>query len=269
MEIMEAHKLAVRQAIDAEQPVAIDALDAYEFNVPYYVRNEETGLAEFDAPTFKAWSDYITGQAGEATGDLEESGVELLDAIRELGGLPSPRSGQKRAVWSGELKSLWETSRGGRDVGIKGVMNLWRNDAKDLDDIVQGLRQKGFRLETEADLIEMLDNRLRSGRPVYGFGAFSEEPLPAELRGRRPPPGAPRQMDLLGESDVEFTLQGQTDRTSLTPEEMIQRNLEAQRAQDAEKLQAELFGAGNVQDTPRAGGTVGDASLGPAQGAAV
>ncbi|NBW18844.1 MAG: hypothetical protein EBR82_63805, partial [Caulobacteraceae bacterium] len=185
-ELFNEHFRIVRDAINNNEPVSAAALDLYEMRVPYYVRDEATGLAVFDQATFDAWGKYVQNEAGEAKAGLEENGVELLDAIRELGGLPSPKSGAKKAVWSGELKSLWETSRGGRDVGIKGVMNLWRNDAKDLDDIVQGLRQKGFRLETEADLIEMLDNRLRSGNPVYGFGAFSEGPMPAELRGRRP-----------------------------------------------------------------------------------
>jgi hypothetical protein len=270
-QLMEDQKRLVLEAIDAEQPVSVDALNVYEIDVPYYVRNEETGLATFDAETFKAWSDYITGQDADMAADNAESGVELLDAIAELGGLPSQKAGDRRGAWAGELASLLETAQGSgkgkASDNQKGVFlnKLFRKDAKDIDDLVTGLRGKGFRVETPQQLIDMLDMRLRSGRPVYGYGLQADEPMPAELRGRRPAPGAPRQMDLLGESDVEFTLQGQTDRTSLTPEEMIQRNLEAQRAQDAEKLQADLFGEGNVQDTTRAGGNVGDTSPGPTQ----
>jgi hypothetical protein len=268
VELMNEHKAAVNAAIEAEQPVSIDALDAYQFDVPYYVRNEETGLAEFDAETFKAWSDYINGRDAEMREDNEDAGTELLDAIRDLGGLPSPKSGQKKAVWSGELKMLWENTRPGNRVGIKGAMNLFRNDAIDLDDMVQGLKARGFRVDTEADLIELLDNRLRSGRPVYGYGLQEEEAVPMEMRGRRAAPGAARQMDLLGESDVEFTLAGQTDRTSLTPEEMIQRNLEAQRAQDAERLQTDMFGEPEATRTagpavPTEPKTVQEASLRP------
>jgi len=244
-ELMEEHKALVVEAIDRNEPVTAEALTTYGLDVPYYEADAETGLATFNPETFKAWSEYMGGRDAEAAENVRADGIDLLDAIRELGGLPSPKSGQKKAVWSGELKTLWETSRGGRDIGVKGVMNLWRNDAKDLDDIVQGLRQRGFRMETESDLIEMLDNRIRTGRPTYGYGAISEDRMPGVLRGKA------QQMDLLGEDAVEFTLQGQTDRTSLTPEEMRLRDMEAQRAQEAEKLQGDLFGGSTgVQPDP-------------------
>lgn len=252
--LQEEHKALVVEAIDRNEPVTAEALRDYGIDVPYYEVDEATGLATFNPETFKAWSDYLGGRDAEAAENVRADGVELIDAIRDLGGLPSPKSGRRKAVWSGELKTLWETSRGGRDIGIKGVMNLWRNDAKDLDDIVQGLRQRGFRLETESDLIEMLDNRIRTGRPTYGYGAISEEWMPGVLRGKA------QQMDLLGEDAVEFTLQGQTDRTSLTPEEMRLRDLEAQRAQEAEKLQGDLFGG--VRGSDRAPSITEDIPLG-------
>jgi len=148
-------------------------------------------------------------------------------------------------------------ARGARDLGIKQARDLFRKDANDVDRVVMALQAEGFKVETEADLFELLEQRLRSGKPMFAYGdgrVGAADELPSQLRGRRPAPGSPRQMDLLGESDVEFTLQGQADKTSLTPEEMIQRNLEAQRAQDAAKLQADMFG-----------GNVGDTSPGPAQ----
>jgi hypothetical protein len=243
--LQEEHKALVVEAIDRNEPVTAEALRDYGIDVPYYEADAESGLATFNPETFKAWSEYMGGRDAEAAENVRADGVDLLDAIRELGGLPSPKSGRRKAVWSGELKTLWETSRGGRDIGVKGVMNLWRNDAKDLDDIVQGLRQRGFQMETESDLIEMVDKRIRTGRPTYGYGAISEERMPGVLRGKA------QQMDLLGEDAVEFTLQGQTDRTSLTPEEMRLRDMEAQRAQEAEKLQGDLFGGSTgVQPDP-------------------
>jgi hypothetical protein len=235
-DLQEEHKGLVLEAIDRNEPVTAEALKDYAIDVPYYEVDEATGLAMFNPETFKAWSDYMGGRDAEAAENMRADGIDLLDAIRELGGLPSPKSGRRKAVWSGELKTLWETSRGGRDIGVKGVMNLWRNDAKDLDVIVLGLQQRGFRVDTESDLIELVDKRIRTGRPIYGYGMMSEERMPSMLRGKA------QQMDLLGESDVEFTLQGQTDRTSLTPEEMRLRDMEAARAQEAEKLQGDLFG---------------------------
>jgi hypothetical protein len=46
-------------------------------------------------------------------------------------------------------------------------------------------RQKGFRVETEADLIELLGNRLRSGREIFGMATQSMEDVPLEMRGAR------------------------------------------------------------------------------------
>ena len=240
------HFRIVREAVNNNEPVSSAALDLYEMRVPYYVRDEETGLAVFDQATFDAWGAYVSGQGDEARADTREAGaVELIDAIRDLGGLPSPKSGDRKAVWSGELKSLWETSRGGRDIGIKGVMNLWRNDAPDLDVIAMGLKQKGFRVETEADLIELLDNRLRTGREIFGYPVMAED---RPRFGRRAPRPAPGQMDLLGEKDVEFSLVGQTDRTSLTPEEMAMAQRAADEKEKADALQGSLFEAPRVNE---------------------
>ena len=234
------HFRIVREAVNNNEPVSSAALDLYEMRVPYYVRDEETGLAVFDQATFDAWGAYVSGQGDEARADTVEAGaVELIDAIRDLGGLPSPKSGKSKAGWSGELKSLWETSRGGRDIGIKGVMNLWRNDAPDLDVIAMGLKQKGFRVETEADLIELLDNRLRMGREIFGYPVMAED---RPRFGRRAPRPAPGQMDLLGEKDVEFSLVGQTDRTSMTPEEMAMAQRAADEKAKADAVQGSLFG---------------------------
>lgn len=304
-ELFKEHFRIVRDAVNAQEPVNSEALDLYEMRVPYYVRDEATGLAVFDQPSFEVWQQYVGGQAAEARQEIRDAGgVELLDAIRQLGGLPAPKSGQKKAVWSGELKALWESSRGGRDIGVKGAVGLFRNDAPDIDDLVTGLRQKGFRLETEADLLEMLDNRLRSGSEIYGMPVVAAEPPPVALKGRRPAtgalgelearlradwptfseeqklqilqalrekagvsepvqtgdvepppvalkgrrpvtpaPGEPRQMNLLGEDQGGFQLVGQTDKTSLTPQEMQQRALEDERKAEAERMQGDLFGA--------------------------
>lgn len=238
-ELYAEHFRMVRDAINRNEPVSTDALDLYEMRVPYYVRDEATGLAVFDQPSFDAYQAYVSGQASEASASMREAGgVELLDAIRDLGGLPSPKTGKSKAVWSGELKSLYETSRGARDLGIKGAMNIFRKDAPDVDNLVIGLRQKGFRLETESDLFELLDNRLRSGREVFGMPVqAAEPPSMAPRRG-----AAPRQMDLLGEADVEFTLTGQTDPKSLTPAEQATRAKAEADAAAAAKAQGDLFG---------------------------
>jgi hypothetical protein len=239
------HFRIVREAINNNQPVNAAALELYEMQVPYYVTDETTGLSQFDQASFDAWQGYVSGRGEEVKQDAAEAGaVELLAAIRELGGLPAPKSGGKRAVWKGELQSLYETSRGARDLGIKGAMGLFRKDAPDVDYLVIGLREKGFRVETEADLFELLDNRLRNGRDVFAYPTMAADqfaPVGGRM-GRRAPRPAPGQMDLLGERDVEFTLAGQTDRSSLTPEEMAMAQRTAEEKAQAEALQGDLFG---------------------------
>jgi len=239
------HFRIVREAINNNQPVNAAALELYEMQVPYYVTDETTGLSQFDQASFDAWQGYVSGRGEEVKQDAAEAGaVELLAAIRELGGLPAPKSGGKRAVWKGELQSLYETSRGARDLGIKGAMGLFRKDAPDVDYLVIGLREKGFRVETEADLFELLDNRLRNGRDVFAYPTMAADqfaPVGGRM-GRRAPRPAPGQMDLLGERDVEFTLAGQTDRSSLTPEEMAMAQRAAEEKAQADALQGDLFG---------------------------
>jgi len=239
------HFRIVREAINNNQPVNAAALELYEMQVPYYVTDETTGLSQFDQASFDAWQGYVSGRGQEVKQDAAEAGaVELLAAIRELGGLPAPKSGGKRAVWTGELQSLYETSRGARDLGIKGAMGLFRKDAPDVDYLVIGLREKGFRVETEADLFELLDNRLRNGRDVFAYPTMAADqfaPVGGRM-GRRAPRPAPGQMDLLGERDVEFTLAGQTDRSSLTPEEMAMAQRAAEEKAQADALQGDLFG---------------------------
>jgi hypothetical protein len=70
----------------------------------------------------------------------------------------------------------------------------------DLDEMAMALKAKGFRVETEADLIELLGNRLRSGREIFGMATQSMEDVPLEMRGARraagPGPGASLAKDI-------------------------------------------------------------------------
>jgi hypothetical protein len=262
-ELFNEHFRIVRDAVNNNEPVSAAALDLYEMRVPYYVRDEATGLARFDQAEFDAWGKYVQGQEREASENMRQGGVDLLEAIRMAGGLPTAAKGKNKAVWGGELKRLQEMARGARDLGIKQARDLFRKDANDVDRVVMALQAEGFRVETEADLFELLEQRLRSGKPMFAYGdgrvGAGDEPMAGVARRG----AAPRQMDLLGESDVEFTLTGQTDKTSLTPAELTaQAQAEAAKA-EAEKGQGDLFG-GSVSDSspsrrgtpaPRDGGT--------------
>lgn len=245
LELMDEHKQIVTDAIGRNEPVSIDALDSYEIRVPYYDRDEETGLATYSEEGFKAYEAYLKGQDAEAAENVRTGGIDIFEAIRDSGGLPSGKS-DKVKQWAGELKRIREAQNPGNALGVKGTLNLFRKDAPDLDGLIKNLQGYGFQVTTPAELFDLIDQRFKTGKPIYAYGA--EEPL--EMRGRRrpPAPGAPRQGELLGESDVEFSLVGQTDRTSLTPaEQAAAAKAEADKA-EAEKGQGDLFGAPRVEE---------------------
>ena len=192
LDLMEEHKNVVREAIDRNEPVSIDALDGYEIRVPYYDRDEQSGLATFNPETFTAWSQYVGSQGEEASEAMRQGGTDILDAIRESGGLPSKQSG-KQYQYTGELNRLREAQLGGRDIGVKGVFNLFRSNAPDLDGLVRNLQGYGFQVQTPDDVFQMVERRITQGKPIYGYegAAASEVYEPLELAGRQPA-AAPR-----------------------------------------------------------------------------
>jgi DNA repair protein RadC len=255
--LLSEHLQIVKSAIDAGEPVSVKAFQVYDLSVPFYDLDPATGTATLNAQTLRDYEEYLGGQDADYRESMAAAGAEeLLAAVIDLGGLPAPKSGAKRAVWSGELKALFEAAKGaGKGKGgdnQKGVFinKLFRRDGMDLDEMTMALRQKGFRVETEADLIELLGNRLRSGREIFGMATQSMEDVPLEMRGARRAAGpGPRQMDLLGEQDVEFGLMGQTDARSLTPQELAARAEAEAAAAAAEAAQTDLFG-GRVEERP-------------------
>jgi hypothetical protein len=255
--LLSEHLQIVKSAIDAGEPVSVKAFQVYDLSVPFYDLDPATGTATLNAQTLRDYEEYLGGQDADYRESMAAAGAEeLLAAVIDLGGLPAPKSGAKRAVWSGELKALFEAAKGaGKGKGgdnQKGVFinKLFRRDGMDLDEMAMALKAKGFRVETEADLIELLGNRLRSGREIFGMATQSMEDVPLEMRGARRAAGpGPRQMDLLGEQDVEFGLMGQTDARSLTPQELAARAEAEAAAAAAEAAQTDLFG-GRVEERP-------------------
>jgi hypothetical protein len=255
--LLSEHLQIVKSAIDAGEPVSVKAFQVYDLSVPFYDLDPATGTATLNAQTLRDYEEYLGGQDADYRESMAAAGAEeLLAAVIDLGGLPAPKSGAKRAVWSGELKALFEAAKGaGKGKGgdnQKGVFinKLFRRDGMDLDEMAMALKAKGFRVETEADLIELLGNRLRSGREIFGMATQSMEDVPLEMRGTRRAAGpGPRQMDLLGEQDVEFGLMGQTDARSLTPQELAARAEAEAAAAAAEAAQTDLFG-GRVEERP-------------------
>jgi hypothetical protein len=205
--LLSEHLQIVKSAIEAGEPVSVKAFQVYDLSVPFYDLDPATGTATLNAQTLRDYEEYLGGQDADYRESMADAGAEeLLAAVIDLGGLPAPKSGANRGVWSGELKALFEAAKGaGKGKGgdnQKGVFinKLFRRDGMDLDEMTMALRQKGFRVETEADLIELLGNRLRSGREIFGMATQSMEDVPLEMRGARraagPGPGASLAKDI-------------------------------------------------------------------------
>ena len=120
-------------------------------------------------------------------------GVELLDAVRAAGGIPT-----NDPVLHGELASIRDASKPGALVGYKGTWNLSRKDAPRLDELTNRLRAAGFAVDTPADTLDLIQRRLMDKKPVYGFAARSEADSGMEGAGayyrRQGPPRTPEDL---------------------------------------------------------------------------
>ena len=122
--------------------------------------------AASDLEAARMMQEVYDDDMAEAAGDA----IDILDAVREAGGLPAKASG-KVYQYAGEIKRIREAQQGGAHLGIKGAFNLLRADAPDLDALIKDLQGMGFPLETPNDLFEMIERRLATGEPIYGRAA--------------------------------------------------------------------------------------------------
>ena len=96
-------------------------------------------------------------------------GTELIDAIRQAGGIPT-----QDAKLGGELNNIREASKPGALAGYKGTFNLFRQDAPSLDELTSRLRAAGFDVHTPADTLDLIHQRLHGQKEMYGFPARDE-----------------------------------------------------------------------------------------------
>jgi len=136
----------------------------------------------------QAQREYEASLVSDANNIQSGQGHELLDAIDKSGGLPVPGS-DIAPEYRGELRNALEMSKGGRQVGVKGVFQgkLFRSDAPHPDELATRLRDQGFNVETPNDVFNLLDQRLRSGKAVYGqpeltHAMYSGAPMPEFLK---------------------------------------------------------------------------------------
>lgn len=100
--------------------------------------------------------EQLEQEGREFAGTSPAQGPELLDALRQVGGLPTFDTARQL---NGELKSLREDAPQG----------LFRSkQIKSLDQIREALGEKGFQFDTPSDMVEAISNRLFTRRPVHG-----------------------------------------------------------------------------------------------------
>lgn len=104
----------------------------------------------------RSYEDFI-----ETNEEVSREGLyELLEAVRALGGIPTTDP-----ELQGELDTMRE-ARGAREIG------LFRNQAMPLDRLRSSLEDYGFRFDAPSALLDALDTRLSTGKPVYGSNFF-------------------------------------------------------------------------------------------------
>jgi hypothetical protein len=122
-----------------------------------------------DTERFALEQELLADMEAEAAEAAGAGGIDILDAVREAGGLPSTTSAKVKQ-YAGELKNLREAQKPGNAVGVKGAFNLFRKNAPDMDGLIKDLQDMGFRdITTPSELFDVLERRLRSGRKIYGY----------------------------------------------------------------------------------------------------
>ena len=174
-----------KAAAPAVQPASeLDAAfaDLERFLKPAEVRGPD-GLTDTERAALEA--EMMADQSAEAAEAASDGGIDILDAVREAGGLPAKTS-SKVYQYAGELQRIREAQRPGNAVGLKGTFNLFRNDAPDLDALIKDLQTMGFRdVATPSDVFDLIERRLSTGRPIYGYEgmvlAAAAQPAGAEF----------------------------------------------------------------------------------------
>lgn len=96
-------------------------------------------------------------QEEEYAASQAEGRYELIEAVMKAGGLPTAGS-----TFQAELDDFRKGFKLAKRPG------LFRKDAPDIDRVRGDLTSYGFRFDTADDLLTALDDRFRTGKPIYG-----------------------------------------------------------------------------------------------------
>lgn len=117
-----------------------------------------------------AEEEYHRSLQEDARAAQAENGAELLDAIADAGGLPA-KNAASREAFAGEIKRVEEFARDPERNAKIPLNKLFRNDAPAIDELATRLRDRGFDVQTPGELLDLVENRIRSGREIYGTPA--------------------------------------------------------------------------------------------------
>lgn len=122
------------------------------------------------SPEQLADEQYRADLLSEANAAQAESGPELLDAVSRSGGLPA-RENLNRQAFSGEIGRIDEAVRNPQRTERISPNKIFRANAPDIDELATRLRDQGFNVQTPGDLLNLLEKRLATGKPIYGTPA--------------------------------------------------------------------------------------------------
>lgn len=94
-------------------------------------------------------------------------GDELLDALKAEGSLPA-LSSDKAGPFKGELHNIREEYRNPNRKERITYNTIFKADAGEIDTLTHRLKAKGFDVETPGDLLNLVKERIRTGRQIFG-----------------------------------------------------------------------------------------------------
>jgi hypothetical protein len=129
---------------------------------------EEEGEILYGAPdeVAQAESEMHAQSLADYHEHMTRGGDEFLDALEKAGGLPAISSPEQK--FRGELQNIREAYRAPRKERIA-YSKIFKKNAPDPDVVAQRMRAAGFDVATDTDLLAMAEERLRTGRPIYGM----------------------------------------------------------------------------------------------------
>ncbi|MDD2709807.1 MAG: hypothetical protein PHV34_17630 [Verrucomicrobiae bacterium] len=113
--------------------------------------------------------------------DELHSGGELLQAVLRAGGLPTQElAASQKEELTGELKSMGEDAKA--SLNKKQGKRLFSDSALPLHKLRERLLEKGFPFDTEAEMLDAIQQRVASGKKVWAGGRGEAFQGPIALR---------------------------------------------------------------------------------------